>query len=319
MIIVEGADHVGKTHLCRMLAKRLGMEIHHLGRLDRFWDYHRDYIAHACQEGVLDRFALSELAYGPVFRSGVNVKFSSHLQRCVARIMNRLGALSVYVHADWKTVAKRLAKQPDDMVSTESEHSRLHMQFVAAMSSNLALGERGVRYYPQSIDTSNRDITDVEVERIATTWALEQKIKDALNELNVESWGSLRPSVLFVGERCNGDHWEPFSGLHGSSETLSALLDVSEIPERAVHFVNAYDIKGVNQNEKIKALWHALGKPLIICLGHLAKTTLDASSVCTLGFPHPQWVRRFHFYDTKEYAQKLHALIIKHGEEYPIC
>lgn len=311
MIIVEGADHVGKTTLCGYLHERTGYPFKHLGQLSPPWDYFQDYLEHAASDVILDRFVLSELAYGPVFRGAVNPRFSAHAQRCVARAINRAAGLTVYVYANWLTVAKRIAIKPDELVSQEAEHVNLHVQFTCAMSSNLALGDRGVRYYQRIIDTSDRAIMHTDVEDIRITQQAERSIRNRVDNIGVESWGSLHPNFLLVGERCAGRAWPPFSGAHGSSETLSSLLDEAEIPERAIHLVNAYGVDGNDQSAQIKELWDALGKPVIVCLGKVAKEKAGDIMMRSISFPHPQWIRRFHFYEVKKWGQALRATLME--------
>ena len=79
MIIIEGADCTGKTTLAETIALRLNGIVQHCS-YNEAWnmeDYHR-YILHnagrleqnAGIPVVIDRWALSEAAYGNVFRGG---------------------------------------------------------------------------------------------------------------------------------------------------------------------------------------------------------------------------------------------------------
>lgn len=68
MLIVEGADCVGKTTLCRSLwshprIQALGMEIQHLSRLPEGHNRCSHYIKRMNINGIFDRFVLSEIAY----------------------------------------------------------------------------------------------------------------------------------------------------------------------------------------------------------------------------------------------------------------
>lgn len=67
MLIVEGADGLGKTTLCKELCRRLAeygpWVYRHFTRLPECWDYPRDYAPHVTRHVVQDRFHMSEVAY----------------------------------------------------------------------------------------------------------------------------------------------------------------------------------------------------------------------------------------------------------------
>lgn len=85
--ILEGADGTGKTTLARkILDKTNGHYLH--STYDRYWDiqdYHQQIAESAIslniyQDVVIDRWALSELIYGNVFREGPSYNVETTLK-----------------------------------------------------------------------------------------------------------------------------------------------------------------------------------------------------------------------------------------------
>lgn len=78
--VIEGGDGVGKTTLAKALSDRIGAVTIHCG-YQSGWDIelmHTEVIELACtlsndgQNVIIDRWALSELVYGTVFRDGAS-------------------------------------------------------------------------------------------------------------------------------------------------------------------------------------------------------------------------------------------------------
>lgn len=65
MIIIEGADCVGKTTFAQLLSKQLGLMYLHLGPMPADWD-ECNYMSLASRHAVFDRFHLSEMVYSRV-------------------------------------------------------------------------------------------------------------------------------------------------------------------------------------------------------------------------------------------------------------
>jgi hypothetical protein len=111
MIIVEGADLVGKTTFCTGLLERdycqeNGMVYSHLSRLPPGWDHVRSYIERACRNVVQDRFHMSEPVYARV--RGEETKLTPEKYRLVDAYLRTLGAVHVVIVASLEsTIARR--------------------------------------------------------------------------------------------------------------------------------------------------------------------------------------------------------------------
>jgi midasin (ATPase involved in ribosome maturation) len=73
LIVIEGADGVGKSSICEVLSQKLGYPIMKMpetnGDIERFSMFYRQLIAKIDNVMILDRFFPSSLVYGTFFRS----------------------------------------------------------------------------------------------------------------------------------------------------------------------------------------------------------------------------------------------------------
>jgi hypothetical protein len=97
IIILEGADGVGKTFLARHLVQKYGAFYIHNGLWPNMWERHTAAARLAIKKQakqlvVIDRLWLSEQIYGQVFRGGPAYDLGA---RCLDRAMLRYGALTV--------------------------------------------------------------------------------------------------------------------------------------------------------------------------------------------------------------------------------
>lgn len=101
MLVVEGTDLVGKTHLCKSIIKMLRVAgrphvYSHLGLLPAEWDYYHDYAWRMIPNVVQDRFFLSEEIYGTVIRERSRIDHD-HLRLLHAELVARGGFTVVVV------------------------------------------------------------------------------------------------------------------------------------------------------------------------------------------------------------------------------
>lgn len=102
MLIVEGADCVGKTTLCKALLceydlQSQGYVYSHFTRLPRGFDYYWGYVERMSRRIVQDRFHLSEIVYTQV--RGEESPLTSELYRLVGAKLRLLGAYTVVITA----------------------------------------------------------------------------------------------------------------------------------------------------------------------------------------------------------------------------
>lgn len=324
MLIVEGADYAGKTTLLEVIRQRaidLGwpekygttyrFKVQRWGRLPADFDYYRDYLLPIESHGRLcDRFTLSELAYGTVYRGGPNPKFTHHRRRLVARELNRHGSIQVLVKADWETTEKRIASRgPDDMLKSKQQHRDLTIAFDAWRDDPI-LGDRGVPIVA-TIDTSGYDANylDIIITRIMDVWETYLKMSRSVVKFAPQSWGYLRPKFALVGDQVNGGRGtRPFAGGTGRSccATLSHVLDEAAIAERDYYLLNSRDTAGREIDPEV---FDALDRPMVIALGKKSAQILTGLKVPHAEFPHPAWIKRFEYGRISAWGLKFRELV----------
>lgn len=109
MIIVEGADLVGKTTLCKKLVERLPGHVYaHFTRLpdsfDRYWGYHE----RASRGIVQDRFHMSEVAYAAMRGDLGSSGLTPEVYRLVDARLRRLGCMTVLLVAEPELLERRM-------------------------------------------------------------------------------------------------------------------------------------------------------------------------------------------------------------------
>jgi hypothetical protein len=120
MIIIEGADGVGKTTLCKKLLNSGRLDDHvyaHFTRLPAGFDYHWGYAERMSPRVVQDRFHMSEIVYAAA--RGEASQLTPELYRLVDARLRLIGAYVVLVVADEGLVKSRWdASQMYDLEKT---------------------------------------------------------------------------------------------------------------------------------------------------------------------------------------------------------
>lgn len=343
MFIVEGLDYAGKTTVLETLQRKVReqrwerwygtkrvSEIQRWGKLDADFDYCRSYIMAAHGAQLCDRFVLSELAYGAVFRGGANAKFDSHARRRVARELNVTGSVTLLVKADWETTEvrarERCLSEFDAAMKVRQTYDAGTAEFQRALDDR-ALGRRGgsylgeydtslhiVREHAKAGDSPGdaaaraRAASDDVLDWHLQHWRMHLERSAAVEKLCPQSWGYLWPKILFVGENINHPtSCRPFAGDNGASRTLTDLLDTADLGEKDLYFWNSYRFNGPALLTKEGVA--LLAPKIIVALGKEAAEHLTALNLQHVEFPHPQWIGRFHRKEMTEWGLKLKALV----------
>lgn len=92
LIIVDSADHSGKTKLCQHLIEKYRFNYYHCGVQPDIKRYHSDVLDLAFDDAkeydnnwVIDRLHLSEEVYGNIFRSGASYDWKELNDRIIER------------------------------------------------------------------------------------------------------------------------------------------------------------------------------------------------------------------------------------------
>lgn len=110
MLIIEGADRVGKTTLCHKLIERLAPTgpwmYRHFGPLPESWMHPWDYFPHMSRYVVQDRFHLSEWVYRRA-EGQANPDLTSEKYRLIDAQLRLLGSVTVVITASAKIIDER--------------------------------------------------------------------------------------------------------------------------------------------------------------------------------------------------------------------
>lgn len=121
LIIIEGPDGSGKSTLARRLSYDFRLPLRHI-----LWPpdskdgyaYYSDLLDKVVEEGggILDRFARSEILYGPLLRGGSRVTPEAWLALC--RRYRALGVREVLCYPAYDVCRRRWA--PDEVIPSEA-------------------------------------------------------------------------------------------------------------------------------------------------------------------------------------------------------
>src|SRR3954463_7179680 len=102
MLIVEGPDGVGKSHLCQALIKKWNSNprkyspwpviYQSLNQLPESWHHYKSYLPYVTRTTVQDRFHLSELVYGTAVREQSTSKVSPAFLRLLEARLALVGS-----------------------------------------------------------------------------------------------------------------------------------------------------------------------------------------------------------------------------------
>lgn len=139
--ILEGPDGTGKTTLANEIAEQRKASIIH-SYFDKSWnikDHHKDMfkaakIINKWRDVVLDRWAVSELIYGTVFRGGPGYDVYGYLWEMDIELQD---VIWIYTRND-NAVENHLKnmKERDEMFNDMSEVAKLYDEFIEKSDLN---------------------------------------------------------------------------------------------------------------------------------------------------------------------------------------
>lgn len=336
MFIVEGLDYAGKTTALELIRRIVreqrwsrwygSSKVHEIqkwGKLPKDFDYCKTYIEAALGAQLCDRFVLSELAYGEVFRGGPNPKFDTHARRRVQRALNATGSVTLLVKADWATTERRAKER---CLSEFDAAMKMRQTYDAGTTAfqhalmDITIGRRGGSYlgeYNTSDSVREPGISDAMYEAIqedvlawyVCQWQVHLERAQLLHRLCPQSWGYLWPKILFVGESVtHPTDSAPYSGDDGESRTFTELLNMAGIGEKDLYLWSAHTFRG--QPLLTREGVTALQPKAIITLGRSAHEHLTSINIPHAEFPNPQWIGRFHRKEMNEWASRLKTLVL---------
>jgi thymidylate kinase len=329
LIILEGPDGSGKTHLARDLEELIlralpgdSVTISHSGPpgdhpLD---EYERSLTWYRPGQGthlILDRWHWGEYVYPAV--EGRPTKFNFVQEWHVENYLKRLGAIVV-----------QTTQYADQYRRVYAERNELHD---AAILPAVKLHYREIRKrtHLPVIDWNWMSPIWGDLHRVIEEADKQEKLYMELNKFTtyvgprrcdfllfgddraIRRQGEDYAKPVLIGRESNLDPaFMPFGNTSGDF-LIGAFLNGGTGNGFNVGLANACDVDDPYQ------LWLAVGQPQVVALGRNAKKKINESG--KIGFwargvvPHPQYVRRFHHGDQWAYGQNI-RMAARHGGDY---
>src|SRR3990167_6216070 len=262
-IIIEGFDATGKSWLAKELSKRLYMPvINRLKPKENIFIECVDTLTKSPENYIIDRFHLSEEAYGPVKR--VKSRFDFRQLKIIEMLMLTQRTFNIYCHNEVARIQEVFEKNKHEkQYPTLEEIAPILNQFDIALDNSIL---RWHKYqYGDSVDSL--------VELIKSYF---QNTQDTLGGIQVwkdyRTIGNLEGSVLIVGDKY-GDKLLPPLVPFGNNEPglkLFKSIKNSNLYWNDIIITNAFK-KNEKKINSIEAIQKELSLPnvkLVIALGN---------------------------------------------------
>lgn len=288
-IIIEGPDGAGKTQLARQLCHRHQMAYHHEGPPPTDGSLLHHYAAllmNATRPTVFDRLHVGELVYGPLLRGESQIK--GYELELMNRLVRGLGVATVVCLPPWPVCWDNNQRKPELIPTRRGlEVAYDKWTYIVTMPETLA--------NLQTYDYTSGDVFVVNQP---------DRLPDGVI-------GSPHARFLFVGEQPNGNSLDlPFFGDAPSSLYLNGRITDAGFQEADIAFTNALDVVGqardlafiVSQMPRLET---------VVTLGRVALAQFERQQppfVKLHAMPHPQYWKRFHHGETREYTRMLENL-----------
>lgn len=309
IIVIEGADGVGKTTLARYLCKELGARYLHAG-FDPSWNifnYHVRILYRAVRmviktgkPVVVDRLWLSEAVYAEVFRGGTPWGLQGRLFQ---RVLGRVGGTYVMCLTNDPTGHRRRMKklrgERFEMFEDVQKVSELYEKVTYGRDQNFRakvkpsyleylirndglLGKKqlNVVLYDESRWNDLKSVLDEVRDRLTVT-SCNFPLLDDYKIFNGVG-NTVTSKYLLLGDVPNANkanrrfNW-PFFEYRNSSLYLTKVLNDLGLPEEKIFIININDTYGVEMTRKwLEYKQSKKISPTIICMGRLAAMTFEA-------------------------------------------
>lgn len=317
MIIIEGVDRTGKSTLARELSKKLYMPVVNRLRPEKnIFTECINFLANSKENYIVDRFHLSELAYGPVKRG--KVRFDFRELKIIELALLSMHAVGIYCGAPEEKIAERF--RTDSLKETflsEEDILPVLRQFDAATSASI-------------IDWEKYEIGDdiSELSHKIGSGFTQDALEDADFFRRYRTIGDYQnATTLIVGEKYGDKLLEPLVPFGNNLPGLGLFesLDSAGIDWKKVVITNAiktFKICGATYYDD-RSIIKELSFPKIekvICLGEksydfvckTANSLYDSSRFSNLKFykvHHPSSVFAYHNISPEEYVEELRNVL----------
>lgn len=299
LCLIEGCDGGGKTTLAAHLKNAFNqVTIIHKGppepdscpfveyetTLDRQAALSSDHLV------ILDRWHVGEAFYGPLYRgkSRLDEGGMAHVEM----VLSGLGAAKILCQPSLEETQRRLANRGESFLQPE-DVAMVHKSY-------LEHADAYSYHHVSGYGSPEATIKSIKM------W-LHQSQASRVSGLTRGTYiGSLYPQAVLCGD-------EPKNGPLGRPELFYPFTPASKVYSghylfQAILKSNLQTTVGVVNTASVddfRKLWDVLGKPRLVALGANAENRLKNIRLPSERVYHPQFARRFHYYDLAGYAQTI--------------
>ena len=327
MIVFEGTDGVGKTTLAQACAKLML----HRGTLTNYkaysvlpawWDYFHHYLHDIRPGTILDRFTASEAVYGPLFRQKINDNFTPLNRAVVARELQRVGTITVFVDAPDEIIKERISARGDKLF-TIPQIIAAGQSFRDLMGTATAIPQPNKWDFTHTFKVRAPDpVLESDKFTALVRWIVEasegmEKRQELFNtHTKIDASGTLyQPEVIIVGETQNDELGGPNRAFCAgrSSHYLHRLLLAAGLNPFRCLFVNALQRDGSDLPHHVMRLIRedTKGYP-IVAMGKDAEKYCKRVDLVVNTFHHPSYLTRFRSGDFDKVAEEF-SEVVKNG------
>lgn len=293
LIVIEGPDKTGKTTLAKAIAQQLGYEYKHFSAPKGSpADEYIDFLLALKRPTVCDRFHLSELVYGPMFRGKAGITPLELVT--IERVMRLKQTVLIHAVTNMKLANKRLTNSTEHEVVDTAQN----LAAAAGFAKVFPLTNAGpvLKYDGSSLDSIHKIIDELTTIRMALG---EPRTYTGIGTITGRK-------LVFVGEQVNKNvTWRNLPFDKGvSSQFLLDTFIAAGVPEKAVYICNADKL---TREETVNLM--VTGRTVFIALGAKAADKLSDFAIPHHEFAHPQFIKRFHFKRKGRYATQFREAI----------
>lgn len=326
LIILEGPDGAGKTHLAQRLEQRIkqlrGLDMADVTYIHKkaptaetfFAEYLnpiKNYLPNIGRTLILDRWHIGELLYPEMTERQTLATAPSFAY--LEMFLQSRGAIVIHVDTDPALIFQSLEERPAPD-ALENRVLEQHAGFSRALKSTRLRTYR----YDRTQDTGDTVLLDI---MIAT--AAEAELDTPHVSMNPTYVGSTRPAYVLVGDERNirrGAIEYPTAFVPESATSGTFLLEA--LPKHWLRF-GTFGLLNANEGYPIdifrKSTEHEVFvPPRFVVLGREAEKTIRAGGeLDAYGFavvPHPQFIRRFHHHARDRYGREIQRVAMS-GED----
>ena len=272
MIIIEGFDGTGKSWLAKELSKRLYMPvINRLRPKENIFIECIDTLM-SSESYIIDRFHLSEEAYGPIKRGKSRFDFRQY--KIVELSMLTQRTFNIYCRQDIDKIKQNFLKNTHEkQYPNEDEIEPIIEKFEEAIEKSLL--DWHVYTWSDNVDTLVNNILSHST-----------NTPDLIR--NIEKWkeyktiGNLQGSVLIVGEKYGDKLLKPLVPFGNNEPGLKLFraIDKSKLSWNDIIITNAFK-HGLSEIDNMAAMKNELSLPnvkYVICLGNAAYEYVSSMS-----------------------------------------